>query len=491
MNESFPTPASFDDLGRPPMRGLATVPLFFALSGKRVVVSGGSPAALWKAELLHAAGARLDIYSPEPDVRLRDLARRCSTMRLVERACTAKDLAGAVLAIADVEGSDEAAAFKNAAAEAGVPVNLIDCPESSDFSFGSIVDRSPLVLGISTDGAAPMLAQALRGRLEALLPRELAAWAEAAKTWRRKLAELRLPARARRSFWERFASQALDARSRRPDEGDLDRFLVRVRGEASKGAGGSVALVGAGPGDPELMTLKALRVLQSADVVLYDDLVSPAIVEMARREAEKISVGKRGYRPSCRQDHIVSLMVERALTGQRVVRLKGGDPMIFGRANEEIAGLEAAGVPYEVVPGVTAALGAAASLRLSLTERDKARRVQFVTAHAHNGQLPDDLDWRALCDARASSVVYMGARTSTALAERLLAEGIDPATPVIVVERATWPDEQAIFGTIATIAGKMQAANPSGPCIILIGAAFGSATSPGEARVGPALAEIA
>jgi uroporphyrin-III C-methyltransferase/precorrin-2 dehydrogenase/sirohydrochlorin ferrochelatase len=456
------------------MRGLATLPLFFTLAGKRVVLSGGSPAALWKAELLHAAGAELDIYSPQPDPRLRALVQRCPTMRLVERACEADDLAGAVLAVADVETSDEAAVLARGAAAAGVPLNVIDRPESSDFSFGAIVDRSPLVLGISTEGAAPMLAQALRGRLEAFLPRELALWGEAAKTWRRKLAELRLPAAARRAFWEHFASRALDARSRRPDEGDLDRLLA---GAASATPTGSVALVGAGPGDPELLTLKALRVLQSADVVLYDDLVSPAIVEMARREAEKISVGKRGYRPSCRQDHIVSLMIERALTGKRVVRLKGGDPMIFGRANEEIAGLEAAGLAYEVVPGVTAALGAAASLKLSLTERDKARRVQFVTAHAHNGQLPDDLDWRALCDARASSVVYMGARTCTALAERLLAHGMDPSTPVVVVERATWADERTISGTIATIAAKVEAASPSGPCIILIGAAFGTMAS--------------
>jgi len=482
MNEVPSTQTGFDELGRPLMHGLATVPLFFTLTGKRVVLSGGSPAALWKAELLHAAGADLDIYSREPDPRLRDLARCCPQMRLVERACTTDDLVGAVLAVADVESGEEAAVFQRAAAAAGVPLNVIDRPESSDFSFGAIVDRSPLVIGISTEGAAPMLAQALRGRLEALLPRELALWAEAAKTWRRKLVELALPAKARRTFWEHFVGRALDARSRRPDEGDLDRLLAGVSGDMPARAGGSVALVGAGPGDPELLTLKALRVLQSADVVLYDDLVAPGIVEMARREAEKISVGKRGYRPSCKQDHIVSLMVERALAGKRVVRLKGGDPMIFGRANEEIAGLQAEGIATEVVPGVTAALGAAASLKLSLTERDKARRVQFITAHAHNGRLPEDLDWRSVCDNRASSVVYMGARTCAPLAERLLAEGIDPATPVIVVECATWTDERTIHGTIGTIGAAMEAAAPSGPCIILIGAAFG-ATISGDAAL--------
>jgi uroporphyrin-III C-methyltransferase/precorrin-2 dehydrogenase/sirohydrochlorin ferrochelatase len=472
MNEILSTQAALAALGRPLMHGLATLPLFFTLSGKRVVLAGGSAAALWKAELLHAAGAQLDVYCLEPSRHLRSLALRCPTIKLVERACRAEDLIGAVLVVGDAQHADEAAALRRAATETGIPLNIIDRPDESDFSFGAIIDRSPLVLGISTDGAAPKLAQALRGRLEALLPPHLALWTETAKGWRRKLAELRLPTEARRAFWERFVARALDARSRRPDEGDLERLLAGALAETPKG---SVALVGAGPGDPELLTLKALRVLQSADVVLYDDLVSPGIVEMSRREAEKICVGKRGYRPSCRQDHIVSLMIERALEGRRVVRLKGGDPMIFGRANEEIAGLEAAGLPYEVVPGVTAALGAAASLRLSLTERDKARRVQFVTAHAHDGRLPDDLDWHSLCDARASSVVYMGARTCAALAERLLVEGIDPGTPVVVVERATWPDERAIHGTIATIVAAMEAAAPSGPCIILIGAAFGSA----------------
>jgi uroporphyrin-III C-methyltransferase/precorrin-2 dehydrogenase/sirohydrochlorin ferrochelatase len=489
MNDVLSTHRDLDDVGPPLMRGLASLPLFFALSGKRVVLSGGSVAALWKAELLQAAGARLEIYCRDPDPRLRDLVRRSPTARLIERACAPEDLAGAVLAIAAAESAEAAAEFKAAARAAGVPVNLIDRPADSDFRFGSIVDRSPLVVGISTDGAAPILAQALRGRLEALLPRELALWAEAAKAWRRKLAELRLPAAPRRVFWEYFARRALDARNLHPNESDLDGVLARVSGDAPKRVGGSVALVGAGPGDPELLTLKALRVLQSADVVLSDDLVSPAIVEMARREAEKVSVGKRGYRPSCKQDDIIALMIERARQGKRVVRLKGGDPMIFGRANEEIRGLEAAGIPCEVVPGVTAALGAAASLRISLTERDKARRVQFITAHAHNGKLPDDLDWRALCDKRASSVVYMGARTCAALAERLLGEGIDPETPVIVVERATWADERRVHGTIATIGAEMEAEIPSGPCIILIGPAFGASVSREETRAAGVPAE--
>jgi uroporphyrin-III C-methyltransferase/precorrin-2 dehydrogenase/sirohydrochlorin ferrochelatase len=233
--------------------------------------------------------------------------------------------------------------------------------------------------------------------------------------WREKLKLLDTPSKTRRRFWELFGRKALAAKHR-PVEADLAMLLAEA--EAGSAAAGSVALVGAGPGDPELLTLKALRAVQSADVVLYDDLVSPAIVNMARREAEKIPVGKRGYKPSCRQDHIVSLLVALASQGKRVVRFKGGDPTIFGRANEEIAALRAARIPIEIIPGVTAALGAAAGLQISLTAREKARRLQFITAHAHDGKLPGDIDWRALCDPRASTVVYMGVKTLELLAGR-------------------------------------------------------------------------
>ena len=265
---------------------------------------------------------------------------------LVSRRIEAEDFRGAALAIVEAESAAEAAEFQAAARAAGVVVNVIDKPRFSDFQFGAIVDRSPLVIGISTGGGAPVLAQAIRGRLEALLPREIKLWAQIAKVWREKLKLLDTPAKTRRRFWELFSGKALAARHR-PADADLAMLLAEA--EAGTPAAGSVALAGAGPGDPELLTLKALRALQSADVVLYDDLVSPAIVDMARREAEKIPVGKRGYQPSCRQDHIVSQLVSLAGQGKRVVRLKGGDPMIFGRANEEIVASRAARIPIEII----------------------------------------------------------------------------------------------------------------------------------------------
>lgn len=476
MNEVFPLSSETEMERGPLMRELASLPVFYALAGKRVVLVGGSHAILWKAELCHAAGASVDIYSSHPCSALVAFVERCPSVTLVRRQIGPNEMEGAALAIADVESAAEAIEFQAAARSEGVAVNIIDKPAHSDFQFGAIVDRSPLVIGISTDGGSPVLAQALRGRLEALLPREIKHWAQIAKLWRGRLKPARSPAKTRRAFWEMFSREALVAR-RAPSEGDFARLLAAAEAGVPEAPGGSVALVGAGPGDPELLTLKALRFLQSADVILYDDLVAPGILEMARREAEKIPVGKRGYKPSCKQDHIVARLIALASQGKRVVRLKGGDPMIFGRANEEISALQAAGIPVEVVPGVTAALGAAAALKLPLTERDKARRLQFITAHAHDGKLPEDIDWHALCDPRASSVVYMGVKTLKALAEHLLAHGMKPSTPALLVERATCPDERCIFGTIADLPGKVAALEPDGPCVILIGEVFAGAFS--------------
>ena len=301
-----------------------------------------------------------------------------------------------------------------------------------------------------------------------------------------------MPFHARRRFWERFSQRAL-ATDDAPREEDFQTCLAGAQHEAEQGRG-QVTLVGAGPGDPDLVTLKALRALQGADVVLYDNLVAPEIVEMARREAEKIDVGKRGYRPSCKQDEITAMMVRLGLAGKKVVRLKGGDPMVFGRANEEIAGLVAAGVPVDVVPGVTAALGAAAAMQVSLTERDVARRLQFVTAHAKDGRLPEDIDWPALSDARAATVVYMGIKTMDALVAKLLAHGLDAATPAVLVERATQVLERRFVGTVASMPSITAAAAPDGPCLLMIGRNFASvqprtaadgAAAPAVHSVGP------
>ncbi len=455
---------------RTPMRDLAVLPVFFALAGKRTVLAGATERAVWKAELLHATGSHVDVYAADPCHEMRELLALAPRLTLHERDWAPADLAGAAIVLLDTEDDGEAACFKQAAREAGVPMNAIDNPAFCDFQFGAIVERSPLVIGISTHGTAPVFGQAIRARLEALLPEQLKLWAQTARSWRERVVPLRLPFHGRRTFWERFSERALGPDAAPPDEADFEAFLAAAtRPEATVGR---VTLVGAGPGDPDLVTLKAVKALQGADVVLYDKLVAPAVVDMARREARKIDVGKRGYLPSCKQDEITELMIGLAREGKRVVRLKGGDPMIFGRANEEIEGLRAAGIPVSVVPGITAALGAAASLGTSLTERSAARRLQFVTAHAKDGRLPEDIDWRALADPGASTVVYMGVRTMPALVGKLLAHGLAGETPCVLVERATCADERRVWGTVATMPEQAREADPKGPCLMMIGAVF-------------------
>ncbi len=361
-----------------------------------------------------------------------------------------------------------------AARRAGVPVNVIDKPAFCSFRFGAVVNRSPLVVGISTDGAAPVFGQAIRSRIEALLPAGFARWVEAAKAWRGELQALRTGPAVRRRFWERFAALALRAPERAPSQRDRDELLAKARNGSCGGTGetGHVSLVGAGPGNPELLTLAAVRALRSADIILYDDLVAPEVLDFARREAKRMLVGKTGHRPSCRQDDINALMIQLARSGKRVVRLKAGDPMIFGRAGEEIAALRAAGIALDVVPGVTAAQGAAASLEVSLTQRGGARRVQFVTGHAHDGRLPDDLDLAALADPTVTTAVYMPLATLGVLSQRLLAAGADPELPMCAVFNATRPDERIVSGTLATIHQLVQATEVRGPCLVLMGSAL-------------------
>ena len=469
MNTRTPSEA------RPPrMEALARLPVFFALTGKRAVVAGGSAAAAWKAELLAASGASVDVYTVDPGEELVEAAAPAS-ITIHHRAIEAADLDGAAMAIGAFEDDGQAAAFATMARRAGVPVNVIDKPAFCDFSFGSIVNRSPLVIGISTDGAAPVFGQAIRARLEALIPRGFARWAQAARQWRPRVQALALSFRERRRFWEKFTERAVAEPERPPDQGDIDDLMAGTRGVAHDA--GSVVLVGAGPGDPELLTLRAVRALQSADVILIDDLVAREVLDFARREAKKMMVGKTGHGPACKQSEINDLMIKLAKSGKRVVRLKGGDPMIFGRAGEEIAACRAANIPVEVVPGISAAQGAASRLLVSLTHRAQARRVQYVTGHDRDGKLPGDIDWRSLADPAATTIVYMPKKTLRLLGERAIAQGLDPSTPAVAVANATRPDETMIAATVGTIAEKIEASALDGPVLVMIGRVLASAIS--------------
>jgi uroporphyrin-III C-methyltransferase/precorrin-2 dehydrogenase/sirohydrochlorin ferrochelatase len=359
----------------------------------------------------------------------------------------------------------EADRFAAAAGAAGVLLNVIDQTDLCDVQFGTIVNRSPVLIAISTDGAAPMLGQSIRARIESVVPLGVAAWAKAAKAIRPRLKQKIHSFDARRTFWEQFVQRAWDNPDRVPAEADLDVLLAATPARRE----GRVTLVGAGPGDPELLTLKAVRALQTATVILYDDLVGPEVLELARREARRICVGKSGAGPSCKQSVITAEMVELALAGEAVVRLKGGDPLIFGRATEEIDACHAAGIEVSIVPGISAAQGAAAALGFSLTERHEARRVQFVTGHGADGELPADIDWRAIADPAATTVLYMPRGTLAAFTEKAMAAGLAGTTPAIAIASATLPEQAQVSGTIATIAHLSKRLPARGPILIIIG----------------------
>ena len=319
---------------------LATLPVFLVLGGKRAVIAGGSAAAAWKAELLSAAGACVDVYAEEISIELRAVTvdPPGGTIAVHECAWTADDLKGAAVAVGAFDADADAAAFAQAARAAAVPVNVIDRPAFCDFTFGAIVNRSPLVIGISTDGAAPVFAQAIRAKLEALLPRRFAAWAAAAQSWRAAVKASGLSYAASRKFWQRFTAHAMRQTDGEPSQADFDGWLAEAKGQGAAAEYGSVTVVEAGLRDADLLTLRAARALQLADVILFDERVSCDVLDFARREARKLLVGSGSGRSGA-EDGIDALMTGLAKKGKHVVRLTGGDPYgsLQGKAPEETA----------------------------------------------------------------------------------------------------------------------------------------------------------
>ncbi|MCS4242913.1 uroporphyrin-III C-methyltransferase/precorrin-2 dehydrogenase/sirohydrochlorin ferrochelatase [Rhizobium sp. BIGb0125] len=463
------------------METLAKLPVFWDLTGKAVVLCGGSDAAAWKAELLLACGAQLHIYCPQRSLgetmcslTVRDLPNPAAAILHHDTEWSAECFLGAVLAIADCDDEQDAEVFFEAAKRAGVPANVIDKPQFCQFQFGSIVNRSPVVVSISTDGAAPILAQAIRRRIETLLPHSLQGWADMAQSLRERVNGKLAPGNARRNFWERFVDRAFTEKA---DELMQDKLISDIHHAFGGGEGtyGKVTLVGAGPGDAELLTLKAVRALQAADIILFDDLVSDEVLELARREAKRMLVGKRGGRTSCKQEDINTMMINFAKAGKRVVRLKSGDPMIFGRAGEEIAALEAQDIPVEVVPGVTAASAMASRLGVSLTHRDHAQSVRFVTGHSRLGHLPENLDWNALASPTVTTVFYMGGRTATEIKSRLIEHGMSDCTPLVIMSAITRAGERRWCGRLSDLDAGIIEIGVDEPVLIGIGNAFAPA----------------
>ncbi|MEP6886399.1 MAG: siroheme synthase CysG [Gammaproteobacteria bacterium] len=447
-------------------------PVFFDLAGQRVLVVGGGDVALRKVSLLERTGALINLVAPEvaPELIQRAAAGQ---LKLAIREFAPEDLDGVRLVI--VATSRRAVnRWIAALSEArNIPVNVVDDREASRFIVPAIVDRDPVLVAISTGGTSPVLARRLRERLEAFIPArigQLASW----------LRQLREPARqklrdtdARRRFFEALVDGPASRRFVEGDSQGAQRIAQRLLATTSAAprAAGEVTLVGAGPGDPELLTLKALRALQDADVILYDRLVPASVLEFARRDAVRICVGKAAGNVGSTQEEINALLIEHARQGLRVVRLKGGDPFIFGRGGEELQALAAAQIDYSVVPGVTAGLGCAAYAGIPLTHRDHAHSVTFVTGHARSDGEASFMepDWRALAMPGATGVFYMGLARLDHIVAKLLAHGAPATRPASLIAEGTTPQQRVITATLATIRAAADGAQLPSPALLVVG----------------------
>jgi uroporphyrin-III C-methyltransferase/precorrin-2 dehydrogenase/sirohydrochlorin ferrochelatase len=444
------------------------LPIFVDVRDRLIVVVGGGVVALRKIEHLLKAHARVRVIAPELCADLtafRDLGR--IEHRPVPFSPPQLDGALLVIAATDEEPVNEAVA--EAARQRGILVNVVDDGPRCGFIFPAIVDRSPLIVAVGTAGSSPTLARRVRTQIEALLPERLGQLALYASRWREAVRSAlpELPSRLR--FWEGFFNGPVAASLLGGDSRGADEVMQRTLGAAREGGAvliGEVYLIGVGPGDPDLLTLRAQQLLQQADVLLHDRLVPEAILGRARRDALKINVGKAPGRHEHTQEYINQLLLEHARKGLRVARVKGGDPFIFGRGGEELAVLREAGIPVVVVPGITAALGAAASAGLPITHRGIAQAVTFVTA---TGTQAIHLDWRALAQPQHTVVFYMGGAQAAYIARQLDAHGLPSTTPVALLERATWPDERVLKTTLAELAATATAAQLRSPTLLVVG----------------------
>jgi len=456
-----------------------TFPIFVSFDGKPPLVVGGGELAAVKTRLLLKRAPSVGVAAGEVVAELAALAE-AGLVSLLPALPGIDQLRGRPLVISATEDDAEDARVSAIARALGVPVNVPDRPELCTFALPAIVDRGEVTVAIATSGAAPVLAQRLRAWLEQELHPRLDALAKLAAEFRGAVAERVPSGTRRRKFWEAvFEGAAAEAML----EGDEAKAKALI-GEAIETAAatphlqGRVLLVGAGPGDPELLTVKAVRALKAADVILYDRLVGLGILDHARREAELIPVGKAKGQHSVPQSEINAILIARARAGQTVVRLKGGDPFIFGRGGEELDALREAGIPIEIVPGVTAGIAAAASLQIPLTHRDVSHTVTFLSGHEAGGEEPsfEHLDLAALASGKNTLLVYMGVTTAGVVAKKLLDAGFAPSLPVIAVENASREDERRVAATIADLAAHPEGLGLKSPAILIFGEVAGLPT---------------
>ena len=443
-------------------------PAFFDLSAQKVLIVGGGEVALRKLALLERTGAKVTVVACEvlPELRERAAAGK---INVAVREFVPGDLDGARLVI--VATSRRAVnRWIAALSEArGIPVNVVDDREASRFIVPALIDRDPVLVAISTGGTSPVLARRLRERLEALIPKrlgELSLWLQAlrrAARWRLRDTD------ARRRYFERIVDGAAARRYVAGDTHGAESLAQQLLAQSSSAPreSGEVTLVGAGPGDPELLTLKALRALQDADVILHDRLVSPAVLDMARRDARRICVGKAAGGAGSTQAEINALLIDHASQGMRVVRLKGGDPFIFGRGGEELEALQKAQIRFSVIPGITAAAGCSAYAGIPLTHRDHAHSVTFVTGHADgDGREPD---YEALAKPGITAVFYMGLARVEHIAAKLVRHGAPETLPAALIAQGTLENQRVITGTLATIAAAAARASLQSPTLLVVG----------------------
>jgi len=440
-------------------------PIFLDLKGRPALIVGGGEAAARKLRLLHKAGAVISVVARHPIAEI-----ETSGARIIRRGFVTGDLRGQtiVLAASEDEALDDRVA--EAARAANIPCNVLDSASASSFVVPAIIERDPVVIAISSGGTAPVLARRLREAIERLLPARIGALARFADGFRGAIKGLLPDALARRRFWERFFDSAIAEAILAGDETRArEGMLTLVNRKAANDSlrSGIVHLVGAGPGSPDLLTVRAVQVMQRADVVVYDRLVGPQILDQARRDAERIYVGKAAGHHSLPQAEINALLASLAGQGKRVVRLKGGDPFIFGRGGEELDYLRKCNIAVEVVPGITAALGCAASVGLSLTHRDHAQALTLVTAEGRDGE--PEIDWSALAKPNQTLAIYMGVGAAGRIAQRLIASGLAPTTPVAVVENGTLPDQRGVVGRLGGLRSLIRESGIAGPAIIFVG----------------------
>jgi uroporphyrin-III C-methyltransferase/precorrin-2 dehydrogenase/sirohydrochlorin ferrochelatase len=438
-------------------------PLFADLHDRRVLVVGGGAVAERKVRLLLEAGARVRLVAPEVTTWLRENP----SIAVRREQFDPQHFEGAVLAIAATDDRAVNEAVAAAGRERNVLVNVVDVAELSSFIVPAIVDRSPLVIAISTGGVAPVLARLVRERLESLLDGSFGQLAGLLQRWRGRIKSGLPDVNARRRFYETVVRGPVSALVRNNDLPGADRELERTLQHADAPRRGSVVLVGAGPGDAGLLTLNALRALQEADVILHDRLVADEVLNLARRDADRICVGKMSGGHSVSQGRINELLLEQARLGRRVVRLKGGDPFIFGRGGEELEFLHQHGIPFEVVPGITAAIACGAYAGIPLTHREYAQSVRFVTAHS--GDSMASLDWATLARERQTLALYMGVAGLRTICDQLVQHGRAPSTPVAIIENGSRSNQRVVLATLAELEEAGRVAAVKSPALVIVG----------------------